>query len=128
MPALKQAALHQRSMSCAGQSAASRYLGGGTNLVDLMRETIERPDALVDVSGLSQAIEVDARGGLRIGAAARNSAVAAHPVVRERFPLIARALLAGELGDIVVLWGWVAALALAAVGLWAWVRAIRKSN
>ncbi len=40
----------------------------------------------------------------------------------------ARALLAGELGDIVVLWGWVAALALAAVGLWAGVRAIRKSN
>ncbi|RZM04792.1 MAG: xanthine dehydrogenase family protein subunit M [Variovorax sp.] len=88
------------ALRLAGQSAASRYLGGGTNLVDLMRETIERPDALVDVSGLSQAIEVDARGGLRIGAAARNSAVAAHPVVRERFPLIARALLAGASGQI----------------------------
>ena len=84
----------------AGGSAAARYLGGGTNLVDLMRETVERPDMLVDVSGLSQAIEARADGGLRIGAAARNSAVAAHPAVRERFPLLARALLAGASGQI----------------------------
>jgi xanthine dehydrogenase YagS FAD-binding subunit len=84
----------------AGGSAAVRYLGGGTNLVDLMRETVERPDMLVDVSGLSQAIEARADGGLRIGAAARNSAVAAHPAVRERFPLLARALLAGASGQI----------------------------
>ncbi|MGF6527801.1 FAD binding domain-containing protein [Variovorax sp. PvP013] len=84
----------------AGGSAAARYLGGGTNLVDLMRETVERPDMLVDVSGLSQAIEARADGGIVIGAAARNSAVAAHPAVRERFPLLARALLAGASGQI----------------------------
>ena len=44
-----------------GAAAGARYLGGGTNLVDLMRETIERPAALVDVTGLSDAIEERAR-------------------------------------------------------------------
>ncbi|MCZ2497567.1 xanthine dehydrogenase family protein subunit M [Xylophilus sp. Kf1] len=76
------------------------YLGGGTNLVDLMRENIARPQRLVDVSGLSKAIEVRADGSVRIGAAASNSAVAAHPVIRQRFPVLARALLAGASGQI----------------------------
>ena len=80
--------------------AGSRYLGGGTNLVDLMRETIERPELLVDVSGLSKDIEVRDDGSLLIGAAASNSAVAAHPAVRERFPMLSRALLAGASGQI----------------------------
>ena len=52
-----------------GGNAHAKYLGGGTNLVDLMRETIERPAALVDVSGLSSAIEPRPDGGLLIGAA-----------------------------------------------------------
>ncbi len=72
-----------------------KYLGGGTNLVDLMRETIERPSALVDVTGLSATIEEREDGSLLIGAAARNTAVAEHPVVRRCFPLLARAILAG---------------------------------
>ena len=71
------------------------YLGGGTNLVDLMRETIARPQALVDVSGLSATIEETPAGGLLIGAAAKNTAVAEHRAVRERFPLLSRAILAG---------------------------------
>jgi xanthine dehydrogenase YagS FAD-binding subunit len=70
-------------------------LGGGTNLVDLMRKGVERPSSLVDVTALSDAIEETADGGLRIGAAARNSAVAAHPLVRARYPMLARAILAG---------------------------------
>jgi xanthine dehydrogenase YagS FAD-binding subunit len=78
----------------------AKYLGGGTNLVDLMRETLERPSALVDVTGLSDAIEQTEDGGLRIGAAARNSAVAEHPLVRARYPVLARALLAGASGQI----------------------------
>ena len=78
----------------AGQPEA-RYLGGGTNLVDLMRETIERPQALVDVTGLSRAIEERPDGSLLIGAAAKNTAVAEHRAVRERFPLLSRAILAG---------------------------------
>lgn len=73
----------------------ARYLGGGTNLVDLMRETIEQPGALVDVTALSCAIEQQPDGGLRIGAAARNTAVAEHPLVRARYPLLTRAIVAG---------------------------------
>lgn len=73
---------------------ATKYLGGGTNLVDLMRETIERPEALVDVTGLSAAIE-DHQGGLLIGAAARNTALAEHRMVRETYPVLARAILSG---------------------------------
>jgi len=79
---------------------ASRYLGGGTNLVDLMRENIESPQSLVDVSGLSKDIDARADGSVWIGAAASNSAVAANPAVRERFPLLARAILAGASGQI----------------------------
>jgi xanthine dehydrogenase YagS FAD-binding subunit len=83
-----------------GGAGGSKYLGGGTNLVDLMRETLERPSSLVDVTGLSTTIEETAGGGLRIGAGVRNSAVAAHPAVRTRYPMLARALLAGASGQI----------------------------
>jgi xanthine dehydrogenase YagS FAD-binding subunit len=62
--------------------AGAEYLGGGTNLVDLMRETIERPDVLVDVTGLSRDIEESKSGGLRIGAGVKNTAVAADRRVR----------------------------------------------
>ena len=78
----------------------ARYLGGGTNLVDLMRETIERPQALVDVTGLGSAIEDQADGGLMIGAAARNTAIAEHRSVRTRYPALSRAILAGASGQI----------------------------
>jgi xanthine dehydrogenase YagS FAD-binding subunit len=78
---------------------ATKYLGGGTNLVDLMRETIERPTALVDVTGLSASIE-DHDGGLLIGAAVRNTALAEHRAVRERYPVLARAILAGASAQI----------------------------
>lgn len=79
---------------------SSRYLGGGTNLVDLMRENIERPDVLVDVSGLSKTIEARDDGSVWIGAAASNSAVASDVAIRERFPVLARAILAGASGQI----------------------------
>jgi xanthine dehydrogenase YagS FAD-binding subunit len=78
----------------------AKYLGGGTNLVDLMRENIERPDTVVDVSGLSQAIEEREDGSMLIGAATKNTAVAAHRGVRERFPMLARAILSGASGQI----------------------------
>ena len=83
----------------AGASGA-KYLGGGTNLVDLMRETIEHPEILVDVTGLSTTIAETAAGGLLIGAAARNTAVAEHLVVRSRYPVLARAILAGASAQI----------------------------
>jgi xanthine dehydrogenase YagS FAD-binding subunit len=84
----------------AGARAGAQYLGGGTNLVDLMRETIERPDVLVDVTGLSRQIEETEGGGLRIGAGVKNTAVAADRRVRERFPLLAQAILAGASAQI----------------------------
>ncbi|RDE06885.1 FAD binding domain-containing protein [Sphingomonas aracearum] len=83
-----------------GGQAGARYLGGGTNLVDLMRETIERPEALVDVTGLFHAIEETADGGLLIGAAATNTAVAEHALVRRRYPLLSRAIVAGASAQI----------------------------
>ena len=57
----------------------AKFLGGGTNLVDLMRENIEQPDTLVDVTGLPFAqIEELPSGGVSIGATVRNTAVADH--------------------------------------------------
>lgn len=83
-----------------GAAEGARYLGGGTNLVDLMRETIERPSALVDVTGLSADITPTAAGGLLIGAAARNTAVAEHAAVRTRYPVLTRAIVAGASAQI----------------------------
>jgi xanthine dehydrogenase YagS FAD-binding subunit len=84
----------------AGARVGAQYLGGGTNLVDLMRETIVHPHVLVDVTGLSRAIEETEGGGLRIGAGVKNTAVAADRRVRERFPLLAQAILAGASAQI----------------------------
>ena len=84
----------------AGSQEMAKYLGGGTNLVDLMRETLERPAALVDVTGLASAIEELQGGGLLIGAAARNTAVAEHRAIRTRYPVLARAILAGASAQI----------------------------
>jgi xanthine dehydrogenase YagS FAD-binding subunit len=78
----------------------AKYLGGGTNLVDLMREGVELPSVLVDVTGLSAEIEETDDGGLMIGAAARNTAVAEHPAVRARYPMLTRAIVAGASAQI----------------------------
>jgi xanthine dehydrogenase YagS FAD-binding subunit len=83
-----------------GGMTQAKYLGGGTNLVDLMRETIERPASLVDVTGLSGDIAERDDGSLLIGAAARNTAVAEHRAVRTRFPLLSRAIVAGASAQI----------------------------
>jgi xanthine dehydrogenase YagS FAD-binding subunit len=74
----------------------ARFIGGGTNLLDLIKGGVEQPTLLVDVNHLDlSAVEELPDGGLRIGAAARNSDVANHALVRERYPLLTRALLAG---------------------------------
>ena len=83
-----------------GARAGARYLGGGTNLVDLMRETIERPELLVDVTGLFGEIEDTQGGGLKIGAGVKNTALAADRRVRQRFPLLSQAILAGASAQI----------------------------
>ncbi|MEU3155329.1 FAD binding domain-containing protein, partial [Streptomyces griseus] len=79
----------------------ARYLGGGTNLVDLMKSGVERPARLVDVRELPlDRIEPTADGGLRIGATVTNSDLAAHPEVRRRYPALAQAVLAGASGQL----------------------------
>ncbi|NUP82998.1 MAG: xanthine dehydrogenase family protein subunit M [Nonomuraea sp.] len=76
------------------------YLGGGTNLVDLMRLGVAAPDHLVDVSRLPLDTIEPVRDRLRIGAAVRNSDLAADPLVRTRYPMLARAVLTGASGQI----------------------------
>src|ERR1700681_231616 len=78
----------------------AKYLGGGTNLVDLMREGIERPEMLVDVTALSNSIETRKDGSLLIGAATKNTALAEDRAVRERYPVLAQAILAGASAQI----------------------------
>jgi xanthine dehydrogenase YagS FAD-binding subunit len=79
----------------------AKFLGGGTNLVDLMRLGVETPAQLVDVTGLPlDGIEPTPDGGLRIGAAVRNSVLAADPEVRSRYPAVSQALLSGASGQI----------------------------
>src|SRR5690606_8094515 len=74
----------------------ARFIAGGTNLLDLMKEGVERPSRLIDINdlGLDQ-VEVLADGQIRIGALVRNADLAVHPLIQERYPLLASALLAG---------------------------------
>ncbi|MFF5054864.1 FAD binding domain-containing protein [Micromonospora sp. NPDC000663] len=77
------------------------YLAGGTNLVDLMKLGVQRPDVLVDVTRLPlDTVEELPDGGLRIGATVRNSDLAAHRTVRRDYPVLARALLAAASGQL----------------------------
>jgi len=78
----------------------AKYLAGGTNLVDLMKLGVETPDLLVDVIRLLPGGIEESAGGMRIGAGARNSDVAADPRVRERYPVLSQALLAGASGQL----------------------------
>ncbi|MEU2129782.1 xanthine dehydrogenase family protein subunit M [Streptomyces sp. NPDC018352] len=84
-----------------GSGPDARFLGGGTNLVDLMKTGVERPALLVDVRELPlDTIELDLDGGLRIGATVTNSDLAAHPDVRRHYPALAQAVLAGASGQL----------------------------
>jgi xanthine dehydrogenase YagS FAD-binding subunit len=76
-----------------GSRESAKFVAGGTNLVDLMKCTVERPAHVVDVNALPLAAIETVSGGLRIGALARMSDVAAHPLVQQRFPAISQALL-----------------------------------
>ncbi|MBB4273547.1 FAD binding domain-containing protein [Rhizobium mongolense] len=98
---------YQRATS-AGEAAAAvaanpgaKFIGGGTNLLDLMKLGIEQPVHLVDVSRLPlAAIEETPDGGFRIGAEVRNSDLAADIRVRSRYPALTQALLSGASAQI----------------------------
>jgi xanthine dehydrogenase YagS FAD-binding subunit len=84
-------AVDEKSALAAGRSGA-RYIAGGTTLVDLMRETVERPDAVVDINALPyRNIDLDGRA-LRVGSLVRMTDLAADVRVRREFPVIAQAL------------------------------------
>ncbi len=75
---------------------SAKFIAGGTNLVDLMKMDVERPTKLIDVSKLPlDKVEETAGRGLRIGALVRNSDLAYHPLVEQRYPILSSALLAG---------------------------------
>ncbi len=74
----------------------AKFIAGGTNLIDLMKEDVERPSRLIDISRLPlNAIEETAEGGLRIGALVPNSDLAYHPLIEQHYPMLASAILAG---------------------------------
>ncbi len=74
----------------------AKFIAGGTNLIDLMKEDVERPSRLIDISRLSlRTIEETAEGGLQIGALVPNSDLAWHPLIEQRYPLLSSAILAG---------------------------------
>ncbi|MGA7427456.1 MAG: xanthine dehydrogenase family protein subunit M [Rhodoplanes sp.] len=74
----------------------AKFIAGGTNLIDLMKEDVERPSRLIDITRLPlKTIEETANGGLRIGALVPNSDLADHPLIEQRYPMLASAILAG---------------------------------
>jgi xanthine dehydrogenase YagS FAD-binding subunit len=75
---------------------AAKFIAGGTNLIDLMKEDVERPSRLIDISRLPLgSVEATAGGGVRIGALVPNSDLAYQPLIAERYPMLASAILAG---------------------------------
>ena len=75
---------------------AAKFIAGGTNLIDLMKQDVERPTRLIDVSRLPlTTVEETAAGGVRIGALVPNSDLAWHPLIEQRYPLLSSAILAG---------------------------------
>jgi xanthine dehydrogenase YagS FAD-binding subunit len=75
---------------------AAKFIAGGTNLIDLMKEDVERPSRLIDISRLPlRRVEEASSGGLRIGALVPNSDLAYHPLIAQRYPILASAILAG---------------------------------
>jgi xanthine dehydrogenase YagS FAD-binding subunit len=74
---------------------AGKFLAGGTNLLDLMKMGVEAPAHLIDVSRLPLDDVEERQGGVRIGATARNSDVADHPLIRRSYPVLSQALVAG---------------------------------
>ncbi len=78
-------------------STNAKFIAGGTNIIDLMKENISRPDTLIDINkipGLNHVEELS-NGGLRLGALVRNADTAYHDVVKKKYPLLSQAILAG---------------------------------
>ncbi|MEN3749500.1 xanthine dehydrogenase family protein subunit M [Sphingomonas sp. HF-S3] len=91
----------QEAAAAAARVQGARFIAGGTNLLDLMKLEIEAPTHLIDVNGIGlDTIEATSEGGLRIGALARNTALAADKRVRKDYGVLSRAVLAGASGQL----------------------------
>jgi xanthine dehydrogenase YagS FAD-binding subunit len=90
-----EAATPQNAIGLLAGEPHGTFLAGGTLLIDLMKQRVELPDALIDINRLPLA-EIEEQGGaLHIGAMVRNSDLAYHPAVRSRYPMLSEALLSG---------------------------------
>jgi xanthine dehydrogenase YagS FAD-binding subunit len=82
--------------SAVAANPRARFLAGGTNLLDLMKEDVERPDELVDLTRIAELAEIRASGGgVSLGALAKNADTANHPLIRRDYPLLTQAIVAG---------------------------------
>ncbi|MBE7212405.1 MAG: xanthine dehydrogenase family protein subunit M [Gluconacetobacter diazotrophicus] len=89
------------AVAAASRTPNSRFIGGGTNLLDLMKLEVETPSHLIDVNNTGMdRIEPEAGGGLRIGASVRNTDLAADPRIRRHYPVLSRAINAGASGQL----------------------------
>jgi xanthine dehydrogenase YagS FAD-binding subunit len=89
------AASEDHAIRTLAASADYRILAGGTNLLDLMKMGVERPSELIDISRVPASAIEERDGGVRIGALATNTDLANHRLIRERYPVLSQALLAG---------------------------------
>ncbi len=86
----------ENAVAAGSAEPATRFIAGGTNLLDLMKLQVERPERIVDISRLDlKGIEQRSDGGVRIGALVTNADLAASPLVRRDYPVLAKAVLAG---------------------------------
>src|SRR5947207_7535004 len=86
-----------QAVAAVSRKPQTKFLGGGTNLIDLMKMGVETPNQLIDINRLplAQIEELPGGNGIRIGALARNSDVAEHELIRTRYPVLSEALLSG---------------------------------
>jgi xanthine dehydrogenase YagS FAD-binding subunit len=83
-----------------GANPRAKFLAGGTNILDLMKEDVERPTELVDLTRLKLSDIKESRGGVSIGALAKNTDTANHPLIRRNYPLLTQAIVAGASGQL----------------------------
>lgn len=89
------------AVSAISANKAAKFIGGGTNLIDLMRENIEHPDTVVDVTHLPLTeIKELSDGSIHVGALVRNSHMAANDLIRQRYPFLSQAILNGASGQL----------------------------
>ncbi len=91
----------QAAVSAAAANKQAKYLGGGTNLIDLMKEDVERPTELIEVADLEfDQIKTNQEGGYTLGAMASNADTANHPDIRKNYPLLSMAMLSAATAQI----------------------------